>query len=136
MLIFGKYVVGFHASLLGFKFKSNSCGPSKSFAFYIKKISILNQSYWAQKTSYLCPVLAIIISSPSFHVTASCKIKVLSPAFAVWAKRVQITGTGRPGGNIQPENFFSCVCLAIKNFVHFNPFLGWNSFEMVHFTLA
>lgn len=45
---------------------------------------------------YLAPVEAMTISSPTFHVTASIKIRVLEPLLAVSARRVQVIGIGIP----------------------------------------
>lgn len=46
---------------------------------------------------YLWPVEAMTISSPTFHVTSFIRVRVVEPLVAVWAKRVQGTGTGIPG---------------------------------------
>lgn len=45
---------------------------------------------------YLSPVDAMTISSPTFQVTASIKMRVLEPLLAVWARRVQVIGIGIP----------------------------------------
>lgn len=51
---------------------------------------------WTGPQQYLCPVVAITISSPTFHVTAFIRFNVCEPLFAVWAKWVQGIGTGIP----------------------------------------
>lgn len=50
----------------------------------------------AKMIPYLPPVEAMTISSPTFQVTVSIRVRVLELLLAVWARRVQVIGIGMP----------------------------------------